>query len=270
MISINRYHWSECLQAVTLQAMNSAWNPVLYDDRAAFVSDLASDLVLWLRPRARERILDLGCGTGTLTAQIARQGARVTGVDHSSDMIDSAREKYADLSFDVADGQALSFTAEFEAVFSNAALHWMPRASDVLRGVERALVPGGRFVAEFGGAGCVQTVVGAVAEILREWAIDPAPYLAWFFPSPGRYAGLIEQSGLVVRELRYFERPTPVAGADGLATWLGLFQANLMADLGDRWPELCRKASQRCHSALFRDGQWWLDYVRLRVVATKP
>lgn len=250
--------------------MNSAWNPVLYDDRAAFVSELASDLVLWLRPREGEKILDLGCGTGTLTAQIARQGAHVTGVDHSPEMIESAREKYSGLVFAVADGQALTYPAEFDAVFSNAALHWMPRASDVLRGVERALVPGGRFVAEFGGAGCVRTVVSAVSEILHEWSVDPAPYINWFFPSPGRYAGLIEESGLTVRELRYFERPTPVAGEAGLASWLALFQATLMADLGDRWPELCQKASERCHSALFRDGQWWLDYVRLRVVATKP
>ncbi|HEX2674750.1 MAG TPA: methyltransferase domain-containing protein, partial [Polyangiaceae bacterium] len=217
-----------------------------------------------------ERILDLGCGTGTLTAEIARQGAQVTGVDRSREMIASAREKYSDLAFDVADGQDLAYAARFDAVFSNAALHWMPRASDVLRGIERALVPGGRFVAEFGGAGCVQTVVSAVAEVLREWTIDPAPYITWFFPSPGRYAGLVEEAGLVVRELRYFERPTAVPGEAGLSTWLALFQANLMADLGDRWPELCRKAAERCRPALFRDGQWWLDYVRLRIVATKP
>jgi trans-aconitate methyltransferase len=250
--------------------MNSAWNPTLYDDRAAFVSELATDLVHWLRPRAGERILDLGCGTGTLTAQIAGQGAHVTGIDRSTEMIESARAKYAEPSFEVADGQDLSYVAEFDAVFSNAALHWMPRANDVLRGVQRALVPGGRFVAEFGGAGCVQTVVNAVADILREWEIDPAPFLSWFFPSPGRYAGLLESSGLVPRELRYFERPTPVAGADGLSAWLALFQSDLMKALGDRWPELCRKASLRCQSALFRDGKWWLDYVRLRIVATKP
>ena len=250
--------------------MNSAWNPTLYDDRAAFVSELATDLVLWLGPRAGERILDLGCGTGTLTAQIARQGASVLGVDRSPEMIDSAREKYAEVAFEVKDGQALSYAAEFDAVFSNAALHWMPRAADVIRGVERALVPGGRFVAEFGGAGCVQTVVSAVEQILRDWQIDPAPYVSWFFPSPGRYAGLLESNGMVVRELRYFERPTPVAGTDGLSSWLALFQADLMKDLGERWPELCRKATERCQSSLFRDGQWWLDYVRLRVVATKP
>ena len=249
--------------------MNSTWNPTLYDDRAAFVSELGSDLVTWLRPRTGERVLDLGCGTGTLSAQIARQGAHVTGVDRSAEKIATAREKYAEQRFEVADGQDLTYVGEFDAVFSNAALHWMPRADDVLRGVERALVPGGRFVAEFGGARCVATVVNAVSEVLREWQVDPAPYMSWFFPSPGRYAGLLEAHGLVPREVRYFERPTPVAGEDGLSAWLGLFQAGLMADLGDRWPELCSKASDRCRPALFRDGQWLLDYVRLRVVATK-
>ncbi|HEX3850642.1 MAG TPA: methyltransferase domain-containing protein [Polyangiaceae bacterium] len=255
---------------VHVRGMDSTWNPALYDDRASFVSELASELVVWLRPKERERILDLGCGTGTLTAEIARHGAVVTGVDRSQEMIASAREKYSELRFDVVDGQELAYSSEFEAVFSNAALHWMPRAADVVRGVQRALVPGGRFVAEFGGAGCVATVNRAVSEILNEWQIDPAPYLSWFFPSPGAYASLLEAEGLTVRELRYFERATPVPGADGLATWLGLFQARLMADLGSRGSELCHMASDRCRPRLFRDGRWLLDYVRLRVIASKP
>ncbi len=252
-----------------MNSPHSAWNPPLYDDRAAFVSELASDLVAWLRPQWGERILDVGCGTGTLSAAIARQGAAVTGVDNSAEMIASAREKYDGVRFEVVDGQALTYSNEFDAVFSNAALHWMPRADDVLRGVERALVPGGRLVAEFGGAGCVATVVQAVSEILKDWQIDAAPYLSWFFPSPGRYAGLLEAHGLVPRELRYFERPTELPGEDGLSAWLELFQTKLKADLGNRWPELCERASHRCRSALFREGRWILDYMRLRVVATK-
>jgi len=250
--------------------MNSVWNHTLYDDRASFVSELAQDLVGWLRPQRGEKILDLGCGTGTLSAQIARQGALVTGVDSSADMIEGAREKYAELSFAVADGQALSYAAEFDAVFSNAALHWMPRAADVVRGVRRALVPGGRFVAEFGAAGNVATVTDVVSALLREWGVDPAPYVSWFFPTPAEYASLLEAQGLTVRALRYFERPTPVPGEDGLATWLSVFQPRLLADLGSRAPELCQKVSARCRPALFRDGRWLLDYVRLRVVASRP
>jgi SAM-dependent methyltransferase len=270
-VSLVRMHAGR--QNLRMNSMPNAWNPTLYDDRAAFVSELASDLVVWLRPQWGERILDLGCGTGTLTAAIARQGAAVTGVDRCAEMIAGAREKYDGVRFEVVDGQELKFESEFDAVFSNAALHWMPRADDVLRGVERALVPGGRFVAEFGGAGCVDTVVKAVAEILKEWQIDAAPYLSWFFPSPGRYTGLLEAHGLVPREVRYFERPTRLlerAGEDGLSAWLSLFQTNLKADLGARWPELCKRTAERCRGALFRDGQWVLDYVRLRVVATKP
>jgi trans-aconitate methyltransferase len=251
-------------------ASTSPWNPTLYDDRAAFVSELASDLVLWLGPRPGERILDLGCGTGTLTAAIAERGALVTGVDSSAEMIAAAREKNGGLRFEVADGQALTSVNEFDAVFSNAALHWMPRADEVACGVERALKSGGRFVAEFGGAGCVGCVVQALSGVLGEWQMDPARYLSWYFPSPGQYARLLESHALVVRELRYFERPTPVAGESGLATWLNLFQARLKTDLEERWPALCEEVSHRCRSRLFQDGQWLLDYVRLRVVATKP
>jgi len=246
-----------------------SWDPVLYDDRASFVSELGSGLVLWLAPRAGERILDLGCGTGTLTADIARCGARVTGVDSSAEMIAAAREKYAELEFAVADGQALAYEGEFDAVFSNAALHWMPRAADVIRGVHEALRPGGRFVAEFGGADCVGTVTRALDATLREWQLDPAAYINWFFPSPGQYAPLLEQQGFVVRKLRWFERPTPVSGESGLTTWLHLFQSRLLADLGKRGPEFCEQVAERCREALYRDGAWLLDYARLRVVATK-
>lgn len=249
--------------------MNNSWNATRYDGHAAFVSDLAQDLILWLRPEPGERVLDLGCGTGTLTAEIARLGAHVTGVDHSAEMIAGARQKYAELRFDVVDGQGLRYAREFDAVFSNAALHWMPRAREVVRGVNRALVSGGRFVAEFGAAGNVATVTRAVAATLQEWQIDPAPYLNWYFPSLGQYASLLESEGFQVRQISSFERPTPVPGEQGLATWLGLFQARLMADLGNRWAELCANASERCRSELFRDDRWLVDYVRLRVVATK-
>jgi hypothetical protein len=140
----------------------------------------------------------------------------------------------------------------------------------VVRGVTRALRPSGRFVAEFGGFGCVSTVVEAVSDVLSEWQIDPAPYVSWYFPRPGQYAALLEAHGLTVRELRFFDRPTPVAGKMGLATWLGMFQARLMTELEGRSTELVENVVQRCRSTLFRDGQWVLDYVRLRVVATKP
>lgn len=257
-------------EKVHVRHMDNAWNPIKYDDHASYVSALANDLVLWLRPRAGETVLDLGCGTGTLSAEIARCGARVTGVDHSAAMIEAAREKYAELSFQVMDGQALTYPAQFNAVFSNAALHWMPRARDVARGVYNALLPGGRFVAEFGAAGNTQAVVRAMRAVLQEWRIDPAPYFHWYFPTPGQYACVLESENFEVRQVSCFERPTPMPGEQGLATWLGLFLSPLADELGERWPELCARAADQCRSELFRDGRWLIDYVRLRVVATKP
>jgi trans-aconitate methyltransferase len=263
-------HWSRLvLMNAPKSARHSQWNPKLYDDRAAFVPELAGDLVAWLAPRPGEKILDLGCGTGTLGAEIARAGAEVTGVDAAPEMIASAREKYPELNWSVMDGQALSYEAQFHAVFSNAALHWMPRAEDVARGIERALLPGGRFVAEFGGAGCIETVVNALSIVLDEWGIDRARFLNWYFPTPAQYATVLEKAGLEPRELRFFERPTPMPGVDGLEQWLRVFQSSLMAELGVRRSAFAEQVAGRCRAKLFRDGQWLLDYVRLRVVATK-
>src|SRR6185369_10626891 len=149
-----------------------SWNPAHYDRAGAFVPKLAGDLIDLLAPRPAERVLDLGCGTGDLTQGLAAAGARALGVDASADMIAEARRKHPNLSFEVGDGQELRFDAEFDAVFSNAALHWMPRAQDVAVGVARALRPGGRFIAEFGGARCVATVRNAVHASLNELGIE--------------------------------------------------------------------------------------------------
>src|SRR5690242_11743915 len=181
MITIDKYHCTECLGGLRLGRMNSAvsapsatttaqqaWDPRHYDRAGAFVPKLGSDLIDLLGPRAGERVLDLGCGTGDLTAQLALRGASVVGLDASAEMLEEARRKYPALELRQGDGQALDFEGELDAVFSNATLHWMPDADAVSRGVARGLKPGGRFVAEFGGARCVQTVRSAVKDALVE------------------------------------------------------------------------------------------------------
>lgn len=254
------------MNAITEQA----WNPSHYDRAGAFVPKLAADLVDLLAPQPGEQVLDLGCGTGDLTAQLADRGALVTGLDASSAMVNEAQRKHPKLSFSLGDGQALAFEQEFDAVFSNATLHWMPRADAVAEGVARALRPGGRFVAEFGGARCVQTVRDAVKAELLERGIDGHATPAWFFPSVPQYSRILEQAGLWVRTALWFERPTLLAGAGGLESWLELFCLPLLQALGERRAEVVQGVERRCKSALFRDGSWWLDYTRLRVVATKP
>src|SRR5690242_11899204 len=131
--------------------MADRWDSALYDDRHSFVWKGGAELIDLLNPTSGQRILDLGCGTGHLTAQIAKRGARVTGLDSSPSMIAQARQNYPRLKFVLSDARSLEFREEFEAVFSNAVLHWILDAEAVVAGVARALTPGGRFVLEFGG-----------------------------------------------------------------------------------------------------------------------
>jgi trans-aconitate methyltransferase len=273
MIFIKTYHCTECVAGCSLLGMNSiteqSWNASHYDRAGAFVPKLGADLIELLAPQPGERVLDLGCGTGDLTARIAERGALVTGLDASSEMVSEAKRKHPSLSFSLADGQELRFEGELDAVFSNAALHWMPRADAVAEGVARALRPGGRFVAEFGGARCVQTVRDAVRDELLERGVPGHGTPAWFFPSVPQYARILDEAGLFVRTALWFERPTRLEGSGGLATWLELFCLPLLLALGDRRAEVVAGVERRCHAQLYRDGAWWLDYTRLRVDAVK-
>jgi trans-aconitate methyltransferase len=253
-------------------SLSQSWDAALYDRAGAFVPRLAADLVDELAPLAGERILDLGSGTGALTRRLADAGARVIGVDASAEMVAEASRKYPELTFLRGDGQALprlEALEELDAVFSNATLHWMPRAFDVAAGVHRALRPGGRFVAEFGGAHCCQVVRAAAADVVTELGLPNAATPAWYFPTPDEHASLLERAGFRVREVRWFERPTRFEGETGVATWLALFCAPFLAALGARKDDVVARISARCRPALYRDGAFFLDYTRLRFSAEK-
>ncbi len=249
-----------------------AWNPAHYDRAGAFVPRLGADLVALLAPRAGERVLDVGCGSGELTQALASAGAEVVGVDASSEMIAQARAKYPRLALAVKDGQELGYEAEFDAVFSNAALHWMPRAGAVAAGVHRALRSGGRFVAELGGARNVQTVRNALRAELAARGLPDHQVPDWYFPTVGQYGRVLEEAGLFVHSAVWFERPTQLAGERGLADWLELFCLPLLRALGDEREPVVAGVERRCRERLYQaePGSWWVDYARLRVVATKP
>lgn len=250
----------------------NTWNPRLYNERAAFVTEAGQDLVELLAPRPGERVLDLGCGTGELTAAIAARGATVTGVDFSDDMLLTARARHPAITFTAADGQDLAYTSAFDAVFSNAALHWMPRMDDVVAGVARALARPGRFVAELGGAGNTATVLRALRAVLPTLDEDPDRHIPWTFPSPATYGAVLERHGFRVRYLIHFDRPSRMAGEEGLRTWLGLFGERLVAALGDRRETFFQRMEDACRASLYAhdaDGpRWDIDYVRLRFLAT--
>jgi trans-aconitate methyltransferase len=249
---------------------SAEWNADLYNSKHDFVWKYGSDVVSLLSPQLGERILDLGCGTGHLTAQIAESGAQVTGVDSSAEMIAAAREAYRNFKFEIADARNLPFRAEFDAVFSNATLHWVPEAEEALRSIRRALRPGGRFVAEFGGKGNIRTMVEAFDRALAELgAATSGEIRPWYYPSVSEYAALAEKNGLEVRFITLFDRPTELAdGVAGLRNWIKMFCTAYLERVGaSRQEEFIRSAEDLLRPQLFRDGQWHADYRRLRLVA---
>ena len=252
--------------------MDKAWDPRLYDDRHSFVWKAAGDLVERLAPRRSERILDIGCGTGHLTRRIAESGAEVWGIDRSPSMIEQARAAYPQVRFEVADAMALRLDVRFDAVFSNAALHWMTRPGDVLACVHEALVDGGRFVAELGGKGNVGAIYGALADAIRAAGHVPLEQGSLlYFPSVGEYATLLEAHGFRVAEVVHFDRPVPLEGEDaGLAQWIKMFADPFLAAVPDAaQPAVLRAVEERLRPSLFRAGAWHADYRRLRVLAWK-
>jgi trans-aconitate methyltransferase len=248
------------------------WDAKLYDAKHDFVWKYGFDLVSLLAPRAGERILDLGCGTGHLTAQIAESGVHVTGVDRSAEMVAAARLKYPNLKFEISDARNLAFREEYDAVFSNATLHWIHEPELVLQGVWRALRPGGRFVAELGGKGNIRVMQDAFDVALGELGLAKAGEVQpWYYPSVSEYSTLAEKNGLEVRHITLFDRPTGLAdGAAGMRNWINMFGANYLAKAGAaRREEFLGRVEEILRPKLFRDGQWWADYRRLRLAAYK-
>jgi SAM-dependent methyltransferase len=248
-------------------AVEQRWDPARYQQNAGFVAVLGAPLLDLLAPQAGERILDLGCGDGALTAKIA-ETASVLGVDASADQIRGARARGLDAR--VADGNTLDFAGEFDAVFSNAALHWMRDPDAVISGVWRALKPGGRFVAECGGAGNVASIMAALVAALDRRGIDGKAAVPWYFPAPEEYSARLERQGFAVESIALIPRPTPLPGA--LGDWLDTFAESFLAAV----PPAERPAVKREVEAALRPmlldaaGVWVTDYVRLRFAARKP
>lgn len=247
------------------------WDAQLYDTKCNFVWERAKGVLDLLAPRPDERILDLGCGTAHLTADIASRGAHVVGVDRSSHMLRQAREKFPSIPFHLMDARSLAFSAEFDAVFSNAALHWIPQASDVVAGVACALKPGGRFVAEFGGKGNAARLVDAIETTLAGYGIAWSDLNPWYYPSIAEYATLLAHHGLEVREAVLFDRPTPLEdGEHGLATWLEMFGGSFIERLSENQrASFVRDVEAAARPALWKNGSWIVDYRRLRIAAWK-
>jgi trans-aconitate methyltransferase len=243
------------------------WDPATYARNARFVSDLGAPVVELLAPQPGERILDLGCGDGVLTRKLADLGCEVVAIDASAPQIESARK--LGLNAHVMDGEQLPFQEEFDAVFSNAVLHWIKNADPMIAGVYRSLKSGGRFVAECGGYGCVHKIKSALVQALDRRGLDGEARVPWYFPTPGDYATRLERAGFRVDSIALIPRPTPLPG--DVIGFLETFGQNfLQGFFGDERTKFLDEVRAVLEPQL-RDSQgaWIADYVRLRFAATK-
>lgn len=247
------------------------WDARRYREHAGFVSELGLPVVALLDPRPGETILDLGCGDGDLTARLAGLGCDVVGIDASPDMVAAARGKGIDAR--VLDAVDLATAEElrecFDAVFSNAALHWMHPMQAVARGIARVLKPSGRLVAELGGQGNVTRIRSAIYQALESRGVSGPQWDPWYFPAPDEYSRLLGGLGFDIESVEHFERPTDLPS--GITEWIeSVARPFLNAVAPGAQREFLSDVEDRLAGALRRDdGSWWADYVRLRIRAVK-
>lgn len=254
--------------ASDLRAPTQSWNAESYARNARYVADFGGPVMELLAPRSGERILDLGCGDGYLTEKLVAAGALVVGVDASPSMVEAARRRGLDAR--VANAYELAFDHEFDAVFSNAALHWMRDADAVIARVAAALKPGGRFVAEMGGHACCAAIVVAIGAVLARRGIDATSVNPWYFPTPDDYSARLRAGGFVVDSIALVPRPTPLAA--GIEGFLDTFTENFFRPL----PPEDRKGAIAEVIVLLKPvlcdskGNWSADYTRVRFAAHLP
>lgn len=240
----------------------SKWDAADYAKVGSFVAELGQAALDLLDPKPGERILDIGCGEGSLTWKIVQRGATVTGIDNSLEMIHAARAK--GLHVLLLDAAEMRFDSEFDAAFSNAALHWMLDTERVAAAVFHALKAGGRFAGEMGGQGNIARLQEAVDEemILRGYA-PPADGKNWY-PSPDEFAAVYEAAGFTEIDARLIDRPTPLQ--HGVAQWVTTFRRGWLERAGvpeGEWSAIGAAVAERF-------GSDTADYVRLRFILRKP
>lgn len=246
------------------------WDTNLYDQKHSFVTKYGEDLLSLLDAKPGEQILDIGCGSGHLTKLIADAGAEVTGLDSSQEMIATAQAAYPAINFVAADASDFAFAEPFDAIFSNAALHWVDRAEEAIICMSRALKPGGRFVIEMGGKGNIARIATELEKALKN--LDGREVKATnYFPSIGEYSTLLEKHGIEVVSALLFDRPTKLEGGEeGLENWIRMFRRELLTNLDEKEKlAVFAEVKTALRDKLFKAGNWYADYRRLRILAFK-
>ncbi|WP_149275700.1 class I SAM-dependent methyltransferase [Pareuzebyella sediminis] len=248
------------------------WNVELYNSKHAFVFDYGRSLIDALQPQSHERILDLGCGSGILTKEIADSTGNVIGVDKSADMIASARASFPEISFEIGDVGDFSFKAPFDAIFSNATLHWVLQSDQAIENMYANLKKGGRIVLEFGGKDNIKTIIQALRHVLSEKGFEKqARVTPWFFPSIGEYTHALEHYGFRVTFAHLYDRPTALVDSEtGIVDWLMMFATAFFEGMEeDEVLDVAKEVQNQLRPELFKSGKWYADYRRIRIIAHK-
>ena len=255
-----------------LTKTNTSWNASLYDDKHSFVFKYGEDLISMLAPQAGERILDLGCGTGHLTQQISLTGARVTGIDSSAAMIDKASAIFPDIDFRVMSATDFDLNETFDAVFSNAVLHWVLDKEAAVNCITQHLRPGGRLILEMGGKGNVEEIVVNTRKVLtRHGYYHNAARQLWYFPSLGEYTSLLEKKGYRINYASHFDRPTELKDTEnGIKDWIKMFGSAFFDNIPrEHIDPVLEEIQEAVRPTNYRNHKWYGNYKRLRIEAIK-
>jgi trans-aconitate methyltransferase len=247
------------------------WNSALYDKSHDFVSKYGAGILSYLNPKPEETILDVGCGTGDLTNEIFLSGATVIGVDSSAEMILTAKSKFPEIEFHHMDARKLKFDIQFDAIFSNAVLHWIPEKEQVIESMYSVLKDDGRIVLEFGGKGNNQQMLKALRETFEKRGYyNNAKIDFWYYPSIGEYSSELEKLNFRVVHAEHFDRITPLKSNQGIKDWFLMFGDNFFMGIPDTEKEnILNEVQDKLAATHFADGVWSADYKRIRIVAIK-
>lgn len=255
-----------------MQQVEHNWNTKLYNGKHSFVTKYGMSLVDLLHPKRDERILDLGCGSGELSNRIAELAKEVIGMDLSTEMISEARLKFPLQQFQVGDASDFSFKKHFDAIFSNATLHWVINHKKAIRSMYANLNYGGRLVVEFGGKDNVKAITNQLRLSLgKRGYIEQSELELWYFPSIGEYTSELEQVGFRVAFAQWYDRPTELTDeGSGIMDWLLMFGKPFFNGVKDSdVMEIMNEVQKNLKPYLFRNGKWYADYKRIRIIAHK-
>ena len=247
------------------------WDADLYNNKHAFVAKYGEDVLGWLAPQKDEYILDVGCGTGTLTGKIAESDSIVTGIDASPEMIAKAKQACNNIEFLVKDATNFSFEKKFDAVFSNATFHWIKNQQQVLQNIYNSLKQGGRLVYEMGAKHNIESIHNAVKQVLLEEGFQDNTNIAVnYFSSAAEQATMLEKVSFTVSSLIQFDRPTELIGEDGMKNWIIQFGQAFFKNIPQERAEvIINKAVSILKETNYANGKWYADYKRLRIKAIK-